>query len=148
MEFEKIADILKALADPTRLKILSLLRIRDCCVCELVPIFNISQPAISKHVSRLKTAELVRETRKGQWVFYSINEKRLEEIGYALSHLPDLSEESREIGATRTDSYMRVKGYAASEQTREKAAFVSGPLFDVMDFCCDGVGDWPGLRIS
>lgn len=77
MEFEKIADILKALAYPTRLKILTLLRIRDCCVCELVPIFNISQPAISKHVSRLKTAELVRETRKGQWVFYSINEKRL-----------------------------------------------------------------------
>lgn len=97
MEFEKIADILKALADPTRLKILSLLRIRDCCVCELVPIFNISQPAISKHVSRLKTAELVHETRKGQWVFYSINEKRLEEIGYALSHLPDLSEELRKL---------------------------------------------------
>lgn len=96
-EFEKIADMLKALADPTRLKILSLLRIRDCCVCELVPIFNISQPAISKHVSRLKTAELVRETRKGQWVFYSINEKRLEEIGYALSHLPDLSEELHKL---------------------------------------------------
>lgn len=98
MEFEKIADILKALADPTRLKILSLLRTRDCCVCELVPIFNISQPAISKHVSRLKTAELVHETRKGQWVFYSINEKRLDEIGYALSNLPDLSEELRKLG--------------------------------------------------
>ncbi|WP_218094126.1 ArsR/SmtB family transcription factor [Paenibacillus solanacearum] len=97
MEFETIADILKALADPTRLKILSLLRIRDCCVCELVPIFNISQPAISKHVSRLKSAGLVRETRKGQWVFYSINEKRLEEMGYALSHLPDLSEELRKL---------------------------------------------------
>lgn len=97
MEFEKLADILKALADPTRLKIISLLRIRDCCVCELVPIFNISQPAISKHVSRLKTADLVRETRKGQWVFYSINEKRLEEIGFALSDLPDLSEELRKL---------------------------------------------------
>ncbi len=97
MEFEKLADIFKALADPTRLKILSLLRTRDCCVCELVPIFNISQPAISKHVARLKTAELVRETRKGQWVFYSINEERLDEIGYALSNLLDLSEELRKL---------------------------------------------------
>ncbi len=97
MELEKLADIFKALADPTRLKILSLLRTRDCCVCELVPIFNISQPAISKHVARLKTAELVRETRKGQWVFYSINEERLDEIGYALSNLLDLSEELRKL---------------------------------------------------
>ncbi|WP_126427063.1 ArsR/SmtB family transcription factor [Brevibacillus marinus] len=97
MEFEKLADTLKALADPTRLKIISLLRTRDCCVCELVPIFNISQPAISKHLSRLKTAELVRETRKGQWVFYSLNEKKLEETGFALSHLPDLSDRLKEL---------------------------------------------------
>ncbi|MGG4033162.1 metalloregulator ArsR/SmtB family transcription factor [Paenibacillus cisolokensis] len=97
MTFEKLADTLKALADPTRLKIISLLRIRDCCVCELVPIFNISQPAVSKHLSRLKTAELVRETRKGQWVFYSLNEKRLAETGLALSHLPDLSEHLKKL---------------------------------------------------
>jgi len=97
MEFEKLAETLKALADPTRLKIISLLRTRDCCVCELVPIFNISQPAISRHLSRLKTAGLVRETRKGQWVFYSLNEKKLEETGFALSHLPDLSEQLKEL---------------------------------------------------
>ena len=97
MEFDKLADTLKALADPTRLKIIALLRTRDCCVCELVPIFKISQPAISKHLSRLKTAELVRETRKGQWVFYSLNEKKLEETGFALSHLPDLSEQLEEL---------------------------------------------------
>ena len=97
MTFEKLADTLKALADPTRLKIISLLRTRDCCVCELVPIFKISQPAISKHLSRLKTAELVRETRKGQWVFYSLNEKKFTETGFALSHLPDLSEQLKEL---------------------------------------------------
>ncbi len=96
-EFDKLADTLKALADPTRLKIISLLRIRDCCVCELVPIFHISQPAVSKHLSRLKTADIVRETRKGQWVFYSLNEKKLEEVGFALSHLPDMSEELEKL---------------------------------------------------
>jgi ArsR family transcriptional regulator len=97
MEFEKISDTLKALADPTRLKMISLLRNRDCCVCEFVPVFNISQPAISKHVGRLKAAGIVRETRRGQWVFYSLNEKRIEEIGFALNHLPDLSERLNEL---------------------------------------------------
>lgn len=97
MEFEKLADTLKALADPTRLKIISLLRVRDCCVCELVPMFRISQPAISKHLSRLKTAGLVRETRKGQWVFYSLNEKKLEETGTALNRLPDMSGRLQEL---------------------------------------------------
>lgn len=97
MDFDKLADAFKVLADPTRLKILSLLRNRDCCVCEFVPLFTISQPAISRHLSRLKTAGLVRETRKGQWVFYSINEEKLGEIGLALSDLPDLSEELRKL---------------------------------------------------
>lgn len=43
---------------------------------------------------------------------------------------------------------MRVRGDTASEQTREKATHFSGSLFDVMDFCCNGDRDWPGLRIS
>lgn len=97
MDTKKLADTLKALADPTRLKIIALLNIRDCCVCELVPIFNISQPAISKHLSRLKNAELVSETRKGMWVFYSLNREKLAEISFALSHLPDESESLKKL---------------------------------------------------
>lgn len=97
METEKLADALKALGDPTRLKIVALLNVRDCCVCELVPIFNISQPAISKHLSRLKSAELVRETRRGQWVFYSLNRERLQAVRSALGDLPDLSDRLREL---------------------------------------------------
>ncbi|WP_072874551.1 ArsR/SmtB family transcription factor [Alicyclobacillus tolerans] len=97
MEFDQLADALKALGDPTRLKIVALLQTRDCCVCELVPIFGISQPAVSKHMSRLKTSGLVKETRKGMWVFYSLNRERLNEIGISLSNLPDLSEELRQL---------------------------------------------------
>ncbi|MFC4769529.1 ArsR/SmtB family transcription factor [Effusibacillus consociatus] len=97
MELEKLADCLKALGDPTRLKIVALLNVRECCVCELVPIFNISQPAISRHLSRLKSAELVREARRGQWVFYSLNRERLESVGLALTQLPDFSEELRKL---------------------------------------------------
>ncbi|WP_067936423.1 ArsR/SmtB family transcription factor [Alicyclobacillus kakegawensis] len=97
MDFEGLADALKALADPTRLRIVSLLNIRDCCVCELVPLFGISQPAVSKHMSRLKASGLVKETRKGMWVFYSLNKDRLAEIGMSLSHLPDLTDELRQL---------------------------------------------------
>ncbi|MGC5328169.1 ArsR/SmtB family transcription factor [Brevibacillus sp. SYSU BS000544] len=97
MELKKLADALKALGDPTRIKIIALLNTRDCCVCELVPIFGISQPAISRHLSRLKNADLVTEKRKGQWVFYSLNRKQLDEIGMGLMHLPDLSEDLRKL---------------------------------------------------
>ncbi|BCJ86336.1 ArsR/SmtB family transcription factor [Effusibacillus dendaii] len=97
MEFDKLADVFKALGDPTRLQIVSLLNSRDCCVCELVPLFNISQPAVSKHMNRLKTAGLVHETRKGQWVFYSLNRETLSKLGVALDNLPDMSGKFKEL---------------------------------------------------
>lgn len=97
MEFNKLADALKALGDPTRLKIIALLNTRDCCVCELVPIFGITQPSISKHMSRLKNVGLVTEARRGQWVFYSLNRKQLEDIGFSLTRLPDFSSDFVEL---------------------------------------------------
>ncbi|MGD8191431.1 ArsR/SmtB family transcription factor [Brevibacillus ginsengisoli] len=97
MELKKLANALKALGDPTRLKMIALLNARDCCVCELVPIFNISQPAISRHMSRLKAEGLVNEQRKGQWVFYSLNREQLEAIGFALANLPDVTEEFKAL---------------------------------------------------
>lgn len=97
MEFEVLADALKALADPTRLRIISLLNTRDCCICELVPLFGISQPAVSKHMNRLKVSGLVHEARKGMWVLYSLDRERLDETGVSLSNLPDLSEELRQL---------------------------------------------------
>ncbi|UOF90033.1 metalloregulator ArsR/SmtB family transcription factor [Fodinisporobacter ferrooxydans] len=99
MVFETLANDLKALADPTRLKIVALLKLRDFCVCELVPIFGISQPAISKHLNRLKVSGFVREMRRGQWVFYSLNQEKLASIGTALQSLPDLSEELESLKA-------------------------------------------------
>lgn len=98
MDILELADSLKAMGDPTRLKMIALLKLRDFCVCEFVPIFKISQPAVSKHVGRLKAAGFVTETRKGQWVIYSLNRSRLAEVGYGLSQLPDLSAEIEELG--------------------------------------------------
>jgi len=97
LELKRLADVCKSLGDPTRLKIIALLNMRDCCVCELVPIFGISQPAISRHISRLKQAGLVTEQRKGQWVFYSLNREQLHAVGNGLVNLPDCSEELQKL---------------------------------------------------
>lgn len=87
-----LADVLKALGDTTRLQIVALLRIREFCVCELVPLFPISQPAISKHLSRLKQANLVTESRRGQWVYYRLNAQSWLRLGLSSDLLPDVSD--------------------------------------------------------
>ena len=64
------ADLLRTLGDETRLQMLALLRRREFCVCELVALFPISQPAVSGHLRRLKDAGLVEDDRRGMWVYY------------------------------------------------------------------------------
>lgn len=75
VEVEKAAQILKLLGDKTRLSMMKLLQTNECCVCELVEIYKASQPSISQHLRKLKDIELVREKRKGQWIFYSLNKE-------------------------------------------------------------------------
>lgn len=91
VEIEKAATILKLLGDKTRLTMLKMLDTNDYCVCEFVEIFKVSQPAISQHVRKLKDAGLVRETRRGQWIIYSLN-KESDVIPFLQSlihHLPN-----------------------------------------------------------
>ncbi len=73
LEIEQTAALLKLLGDKTRLSIIGLLEKDTCCVCELVEIFQMTQPAISQHLRKLRDAGLVREKRQGQWMFYSLN---------------------------------------------------------------------------
>lgn len=73
IEMDKAADILKLLGNETRLTMMKILDDHDCCVCEFVEIFKASQPAISQHLRKLRDIGLVKEERRGQWIFYSIN---------------------------------------------------------------------------
>lgn len=66
---DDVATILKLLGDKTRLTMMALLDNKNCCVCELVEFFQMSQPAISQHLRKLKDAGLLNETKKAQWVF-------------------------------------------------------------------------------
>lgn len=70
---DKSAKILKALGEPTRLKIIKLLSLRELCICELVAILNMSQPRISQHVKVLKQAGLLAERKSRQNSYLTIN---------------------------------------------------------------------------
>lgn len=64
--------IFKALADPTRLRIVVLLTRRDMCVCDLTEVLSLPQSTVSRHMGILKSAGLVSDTRQGRWVHYSL----------------------------------------------------------------------------
>lgn len=63
----------KALADPTRRKILDLLKEGDLTAGEIAKHFNVTKPSISHHLNALKNAELIQDEKKGQFVVYSLN---------------------------------------------------------------------------
>jgi len=64
--------IFKALSDPTRLKIVKLLSIRDMCVCEIMAALDMTQPTASHHLNILESAGLLSDRREGKWIFYSL----------------------------------------------------------------------------
>ncbi|PSL44052.1 ArsR family transcriptional regulator [Salsuginibacillus halophilus] len=70
---EETAEVLKLLGDKTRLRTLCLLYESDCCVCELVEVFQMSQPSISQHLRKLRDRGIVIEEQRGRWMFYQLN---------------------------------------------------------------------------
>ena len=96
---EKAATILKLLGDKTRLTMVKMLESNDCCVCEFVAIFHMSQPAISQHLRKLKDAGVVKETRRGQWIIYSLNKNSdyYPLIENVLQNLPNQNHKIKEL---------------------------------------------------
>jgi ArsR family transcriptional regulator, arsenate/arsenite/antimonite-responsive transcriptional repressor len=84
---ERIAPLVKALADPVRLRLLSLIAShagREACVCDLNDAFELSQPTISHHLKQLHAAGLIDREKRGVWVFYRLNETALTDLGALL----------------------------------------------------------------
>ena len=75
-----IQQTLKALADPTRREILNLLKKGKLSAGEITDHFDITAAAISRHLSVLKDADLIEDTREGKYIFYELNASVLEEI--------------------------------------------------------------------
>ena len=75
-----LQQTLKALADPTRREILNLLKRGKLSAGEICDQFDITAAAISRHLSVLKDADLIEDTRDGKYIFYELNASVLEEI--------------------------------------------------------------------
>ena len=71
-QFERMNTALRALADPTRLRILALLRGGEVCVCHIHEALAIPQPKASRHLASLRRAGLVETRKAGLWVHYSL----------------------------------------------------------------------------
>jgi ArsR family transcriptional regulator len=71
---ERMAVIAKALGDPVRLQLVDVLRKHagKVCVCELVPLFDLSQPTVSHHLKVLRDAGIVGSERRGLWAYYYV----------------------------------------------------------------------------
>jgi ArsR family transcriptional regulator len=67
-----MTSLFAALADPTRLRLLNLMRGREVCVCYFVEILQQSQPKVSRHLAYLRKAGIVTARREGKWMHYSI----------------------------------------------------------------------------
>ena len=74
------AEILKALAQPTRLKILELLRNGEKCICEIVPAINGEQSNISRHISLMQKSHLVTTRKDGVRVMVNVKDAKIFEI--------------------------------------------------------------------
>jgi ArsR family transcriptional regulator len=67
--------ILKALADENRIRILNLLRNGELCVCDIEAVLGIKQSNASRHLNRLKMAEIIVSEKKSQWVYYRLKDE-------------------------------------------------------------------------
>jgi ArsR family transcriptional regulator, arsenate/arsenite/antimonite-responsive transcriptional repressor len=87
VQAERMAAIAKALADPIRLQLVDVLRKHagKVCVCELVPLFEQTQPTISHHLKVLREAGVVDSERRGLWAYYYVLPDALKELSRWLS---------------------------------------------------------------
>jgi ArsR family transcriptional regulator len=81
-EAERMAKLAKAIADPVRLQLVDVLRKHagKVCVCELVPLFDLSQPTISHHLKVLREAGVIESERQGLWAYYYVVPGALDEL--------------------------------------------------------------------
>ncbi len=84
---KKIVKMLKAIADENRLKMINLLSCENMCSCHFVNILEISQPNVSHHLKILKEAGLIKASKRGRWIDYSLNENNIDLIKNELNNI-------------------------------------------------------------
>ena len=88
-----IQNTLKALADPIRREILAMLKNGRMSAGDIADKFTVTDASISRHLSVLKDADLIRDSREGKFIFYSLNTSVLEDIMFWITNLKGDSED-------------------------------------------------------
>ena len=73
MGIREYESVMKAIADPTRVRILKILEGGEMCVCQIIAILSFGQSTVSKHLFLLRAAELIKDRRDRKWVYYSLD---------------------------------------------------------------------------
>ena len=73
----KLVQILKAIADENRLRILHLLNQEELCVCEIETILGMGQSNVSRHLNKLFSVGLIQREKKSQWVYYRVDRETI-----------------------------------------------------------------------
>ncbi|OAN49249.1 transcriptional regulator [Paramagnetospirillum marisnigri] len=100
---ETFETVAKAVADPSRVRILKLLESGELCVCQITTVLELAPATVSKHLAALKTAGLVQQRRDGKWVYYRLAERDfnayarcfLDLLGASLKDDPTTAEDRR-----------------------------------------------------
>jgi ArsR family transcriptional regulator len=85
---ERLARVFKALADPTRVRLLSLIAATEggeACICDMTEPVSLSQPTVSHHMRQLVDAGLVTREQRGKWAYYRVVEEALQAVSDAIA---------------------------------------------------------------
>jgi ArsR family transcriptional regulator len=88
---ERLAGVFKALGDPTRVRLLSMIAAStdgEACACDLIGPVNLSQPTVSHHMRQLVDAGLVTREQRGKWAYYRLVNDTLRAVATALTPTP------------------------------------------------------------
>lgn len=110
-----MVEIFKALAEESRLRILSILLENDMCVCELENCLGLKQSNISRHLSALKNSGLLDSYKQAQWAFYKINKEFIQEhqqlwlyLEEKLKELPSFQEDYARMQKCKSENICNI----------------------------------------
>lgn len=103
-DLESLDAVFKALADPTRIRILGLLTAGEICVCHIHESLRLPQPLVSRHLAYLRRAGLVETRKEGLWVHYRMASRRddltralLDAVSHVIGHLPIVAKDAKRL---------------------------------------------------
>jgi DNA-binding transcriptional ArsR family regulator len=137
---ETFETVAKAVADPSRMRILKLLEAGELCVCQITTVMDLAPGTVSKHLSVLKTAGLLQQRRDGKWVYYRLAERDLNPYarrflvlaGTSLKDDPTVAEDRRVLALVNA-----VPLPVLCDQGR--TALGPNPQAPASSTCCEGI---------